>query len=196
MDKNLLELREQTARKAHLEAVISELNSQKDELEAKLSDLNEVMDSENADVEKLEKLSLTALFFSAIGKKDEKLDKERREAYAAKLKYDTAKKELEDVEYLIDKSRKELKLRAECELKYKNAIKEKSEEFKSLGGDVADKITVLEEKAAFYAKNINELKEAIDAGVERVHIIDGRIVHSILLEIFTDNGIGTMISER
>ena len=39
-------------------------------------------------------------------------------------------------------------------------------------------------------------KKAVDNGVEGVHIIDGRIIHSILLEIFTDHGIGTMISER
>lgn len=39
-------------------------------------------------------------------------------------------------------------------------------------------------------------KNAVDNGVERVHIIDGRILHSILLEIFTDHGIGTMILER
>lgn len=37
--------------------------------------------------------------------------------------------------------------------------------------------------------------DAIDAGVKRVHIIDGRIPHCILLEIFTDSGIGTMITE-
>lgn len=35
--------------------------------------------------------------------------------------------------------------------------------------------------------------EAIENGVGRVHIIDGRIPHSILLEIFTASGIGTMI---
>lgn len=34
--------------------------------------------------------------------------------------------------------------------------------------------------------------DAIEKGVKRVHIIDGRILHSILLEIFTDTGIGTM----
>ncbi len=33
----------------------------------------------------------------------------------------------------------------------------------------------------------------ISNGVKRTHIIDGRIKHSILLEIFTDNGIGTMV---
>jgi acetylglutamate kinase len=39
-------------------------------------------------------------------------------------------------------------------------------------------------------------KEAVHNGVERVHIIDGRVVHSILLEIFTDHGIGTMILDN
>ncbi len=37
--------------------------------------------------------------------------------------------------------------------------------------------------------------DAIKAGVNRVHIIDGRIPHCILLEIFTDTGIGTMITK-
>ena len=35
--------------------------------------------------------------------------------------------------------------------------------------------------------------EAVEGGVEKAHIIDGRIDHSILLEIFTNEGIGTVI---
>lgn len=34
---------------------------------------------------------------------------------------------------------------------------------------------------------------ALEGGVARTHIIDGRVPHSILLEIFTDKGIGTMV---
>jgi len=34
---------------------------------------------------------------------------------------------------------------------------------------------------------------ALEAGVARTHIIDGRTMHSLLLEIFTDQGIGTMV---
>jgi len=34
---------------------------------------------------------------------------------------------------------------------------------------------------------------ALDAGVGKAHIIDGRIEHSLLLEIYTDKGIGTQI---
>jgi acetylglutamate kinase len=35
--------------------------------------------------------------------------------------------------------------------------------------------------------------DAIDSGVSRVHILDGRIPHCVLLEIFTNKGIGTAI---
>ena len=37
--------------------------------------------------------------------------------------------------------------------------------------------------------------DAVEKGVKRVHIIDGRVLHSIILEIFTDTGIGTMFKK-
>lgn len=38
--------------------------------------------------------------------------------------------------------------------------------------------------------------DAVRAGVKRAHIIDGRLSHSILLEIFTDQGVGTLITNE
>ena len=35
--------------------------------------------------------------------------------------------------------------------------------------------------------------DAIEQGVGKVHILDGRIEHALLLEFFTDEGIGTQI---
>lgn len=35
--------------------------------------------------------------------------------------------------------------------------------------------------------------EALHEGVNKVHIIDGRVEHALILEIFTDAGIGTEI---
>ncbi|MEN6643717.1 MAG: acetylglutamate kinase, partial [Armatimonadia bacterium] len=35
--------------------------------------------------------------------------------------------------------------------------------------------------------------KAIEGGVPRAHMIDGRLPHSMLIELFTDAGIGTMI---
>ena len=40
---------------------------------------------------------------------------------------------------------------------------------------------------------VKAARAALEAGVSKVHIIDGRIRHSLLLEIFTDKGIGTQI---
>jgi acetylglutamate kinase len=40
---------------------------------------------------------------------------------------------------------------------------------------------------------IQSALDAVDAGVNNVHIIDGRLEHAVLLEIFTDQGIGTLI---
>jgi acetylglutamate kinase len=37
---------------------------------------------------------------------------------------------------------------------------------------------------------------ALEAGVKKAHIIDGRIAHSLLLEIYTDKGIGTQIIKQ
>jgi acetylglutamate kinase len=38
--------------------------------------------------------------------------------------------------------------------------------------------------------------EAVQAGVGSAHIIDGRVQHAVLLEIFTDEGVGTLIRSR
>jgi acetylglutamate kinase len=52
------------------------------------------------------------------------------------------------------------------------------------------------ERGAIHSGMIPKVRSAfttLDAGVNKVHIIDGRIKHSLLLEIFTDEGIGTQM---
>jgi acetylglutamate kinase len=38
---------------------------------------------------------------------------------------------------------------------------------------------------------MNSAFKALSSGVNKVHLIDGRVKHSLLLEIFTDEGVGT-----
>lgn len=40
---------------------------------------------------------------------------------------------------------------------------------------------------------LHNCTDAVKNGVGRVHILDGRIAHCLLLEIFTNEGIGTAI---
>jgi len=43
---------------------------------------------------------------------------------------------------------------------------------------------------------VNCCLDALKAGVHKTHIVDGRIEHALLLEIFTEQGIGTQIVEK
>jgi len=38
--------------------------------------------------------------------------------------------------------------------------------------------------------------DAVAGGVRSAHIIDGRIRHAVLLEVFTDTGVGTLIRAK
>lgn len=74
-------------------------------------------------------------------------------------------------------------------------------------GDVADETSLLPTMAATEARElmgsdqissgmlpkIEACLHAVERGVDRAHIIDGRLPHALLMEVFTDQGIGTMI---
>ena len=54
-------------------------------------------------------------------------------------------------------------------------------------------------QGAIFGGMIPKVESAFDtlnAGVKKVHIIDGRVKHSLLLEIFTDEGIGTQMIHK
>lgn len=63
----------------------------------------------------------------------------------------------------------------------------------------ADEVSDLVKAGAIKKGMIPKLEScvnAIRAGVENVHIIDGRVPHSLLLELFTDSGVGTMMTKE
>lgn len=62
-----------------------------------------------------------------------------------------------------------------------------------------EELTTLIESGAITGGMLPKLlscKDAIDNGVSRVHIMDGRLPHCLLLEIFTNQGIGTAILSK
>ena len=67
---------------------------------------------------------------------------------------------------------------------------------KLLTGLDAGQVEALIQDGTIYGGMLPKIRsamEAVHAGAKRVHIIDGRIEHAVLLEIFTDQGIGTLI---
>ncbi len=62
-----------------------------------------------------------------------------------------------------------------------------------------DEVEALKQKGTIgkgMRPKVNAAVRALGEGVQRVHFIDGRMPHSLLLEIFTDKGVGTEIVHR
>jgi acetylglutamate kinase len=53
--------------------------------------------------------------------------------------------------------------------------------------------TMLPDLSAGMVPKMEACLRAVRGGVPRAHVLDGRIPHSLLLEVFTDEGIGTMV---
>ncbi|WP_029889030.1 acetylglutamate kinase [Polycyclovorans algicola] len=67
---------------------------------------------------------------------------------------------------------------------------------KVLTGLTVDQVKALIADGTIYGGMLPKIECALDAvntGVRTAHIIDGRVEHSVLLELFTDKGIGTLI---
>ena len=68
-----------------------------------------------------------------------------------------------------------------------------------LTGLTTSQVDALIEDGTIYGGMLPKIQCALDAvkgGVTSAHIIDGRVPHATMLEIFTDQGIGTLITNR
>ena len=139
-DQQLKELLAQCARKRKLEASAAELRRQRDTYAARAEELKEAMREEQADVDRLEGRSLAAFFYNVVGKMDEKLTRERQEAYAARVRYDAAARELAGAEEDLARCQAELGTLDGCEERYAALLREKTQAVKAAGGAAAEQI--------------------------------------------------------
>ena len=155
---------EQIKRQNHLKAVHTELINQSEELIQKVEEAKKQMVTEKADVDKLERRTLAAFFASIIGKKEEKLQKERAEAYAASARYESLCYDLDAVNDRINDIRKELAELSGCEDKYKRIYSLMLESVKSSNSPEAERIFALEKEISDIRSRKNEILEALKEG--------------------------------
>lgn len=163
-DEHLCMLSEQIARQNKLRAMLDSLYARRGELETRARELAAVRDAEQKDVDRLEGRSLAALFYSMLGSRDERLDKEQQEAYAAAVKHDSAVRELEAVRQDIDRYESELHTLRGCEQQYEQALAGKREALKQSSAAQTERILQLEQEIAAQQALEREIAEAVDAG--------------------------------
>ena len=185
-DQQLKELLAQCARKKKLEASAAELRRQRDTYAARAEELKEAMREEQADVDRLEGRSLAAFFYNVVGKMDEKLTQERQEAYAARVRYDAAARELAGSEEDLARCHAELEELDGCEERYAALLREKTQAVKAAGGAAAEQILRMKEREAYLESQERELGEASAAGQSALATAD-----EILESLSSAEGWGT-----
>ena len=160
----LQELQEKVARKRKLEGMMEELRQQQSQLRTQVAQLDAVRMKEQADVDKLEGRSLAAFFYNVVGKMDEHLDKEREEAYAAAVKYETAARELEAVKADIRKCDLELRELQGVEHQYMRALQDKADAIKASNSEAGQQLLQLETSLSILKSRQKENREAVGAG--------------------------------
>ncbi len=156
-------LAEQMARQQKIESMLESLREEERSLSERERRLFESLKKEQADVERLEKSSVTSVLYSMLGKKEERLDKEQQEAYAAKLKYDAVVRQLDDCRGRMETLNREKAGLSGCERRY-DQVFDQIHGLLRQGGRYADQICSIEREIGENTAQLKELDEAISAG--------------------------------
>lgn len=168
-------LEAQLTYKKRLEAMADELRAQRTLLQQKVTMLEQKMILEKKDVDRLEGRSLAAFYYHAFGKMNEKLEGERREYYAARVKYDAAVRELKAVELDLECTEEDLQDLQDCEQRYVRAMAEKRRAIETSGTEQSRIFREKEQDLNFLKGQEGELEEAITAGTAALRVANDMV---------------------
>lgn len=158
-----------------IDIMLTQLESEQKHLCARESELGAMVDKEDEDVRKLENSSLGSFFYSMLGTFEDHVEKERREALAARLKFDQVQKDLADVQNQISRLSAERLDYLRCQEEFDELYAQKKTDLIRENGETAQKILRLADTANQAKMSLGEIHEAtvageeVLAGLERVH---------------------------
>ncbi|MDF2629414.1 MAG: hypothetical protein K0R39_3245 [Symbiobacteriaceae bacterium] len=158
LNKRLAQAAEQKAQADKLQRRLETLQQEKQDLDHRMYNLQQAVGREEADVRRLEGLSLTGLFYTILGSKDEQLYKERQEALAAQLKYDHAVGELETLDRELQRVRAEWQNAHQSHDDYASLLEQKEQLIRTHQSGAAElfRLGEQEQQLQWQAKELNE----------------------------------------
>ena len=163
-DAALSELQEKIRRKKKAKNLLAHFTEEADRLNSVMEDRKKEYEQEQEEAEALQSATLTLLFYSLLGLKEEKLSKEESEALAAKAEYENAKAELDHVLARQVELRAEIRSLGNCERDYEEMVAEKKAWLMAKEATVNTEVEALEAEKAAIIRDSKELKEAMESG--------------------------------
>lgn len=166
INHRLLIITSRMKEKKRLKKTLSHASREKDTLKEKLASFSKELEKEKSDVKKLETMSVSNFIYTISGRKLEKLEKEKRDVVAAKLKHETVKDEIKELDIEITKLEGKIRNLGYVEGEYSTILKEKEGLLKFKRPEIANRLDQIVEKESMLIDRKKELKEAIDAGYQ------------------------------
>ena len=185
-------LRQQVRTWEGLKAQEAALQKKIETMEDLLPQLEEELRKEQDDVTNFENGGIVSMFYSAIGRQEEKLDKERREAKAAEVKYQDALQTCQNLYRELEAVREQARPLEDCVRRYQAALNQRQETLKNGTGPVSAQYRALTEQAARCRGVQKEITEALNAGD---HVLDQISNIEDSLKSASNWGIADMVSD-
>lgn len=155
---------EQKRLKDKLEKDLRAVEGELREKSSRFASLGSQLDQEKIDVEKLEQIGLTYLFYSVLGSREEQLEKQRQELLSAQVSYQQTRKQVEYLEQERDRLAREVERLAGAESGYEAALSEKERFLQQSDQNVSRELLAFSEELANLHSELKEIEEAILAG--------------------------------
>lgn len=159
----LTQVIEMKRRKEKLERDLARLDARLVEKSTQAVELDQQLKKEQVDVERLERLSITGLFYALLGSKEEQVEKERQELLAAQLKYQNARREAETLRAEKDALERELTVLSGVDREYAALLAEKENLLRREDPQKAAQLLRLSEEIAGAKSQQREIDEAVAA---------------------------------
>lgn len=163
--EQLVQAKERLLARRKLDAMLAETLRLLQEEGRKCFALKQQIKSEKADVERLEGNSLAALFYAILGTKEKRLDKERQEYLAARLKHDESVEAMREIQKEVERLEQELAAFRDADKTYERLVDYKRRLLVEARDDRAQAILDFAEQLAEFASAKKALEETIQAGM-------------------------------
>lgn len=165
LNRRLAAAAERQARKEKLDRQAARVEEEYRRAAARAEELKRKLAKEQRDVERLESGSLGSLLATLFTDRVERLDRERREAAGALVRYEEARRHAEELRADLEAIRKEAAELAGAEEEFRTLLAEKERRIREEQGPAAYQLLALDEEEAQARARAREIKEARNAGI-------------------------------
>lgn len=173
INKEILELKEKLRENKKLESLKKAKEEELSKKKIQIQELKEILEKERQDIEKLENGGISSMLLTLLGKREEKLDKEKEEYFIVKLKSEDFNSKIDKLENELTYIKNLLTSHGDINKRYEELIKEKERLIIREGGSQGIKLKGHLANIDKLKIDMKEIDEAIASGKKTLNSLNG-----------------------